>query len=587
MKELTQKYGKESLTVLFGLAVWLFWNNLYWGHLQHQELLQMFLFDADYWNERISVVGGFADYIAEFLTQFNYIRPIGALIMAILFVLLQQLVWRIAKKEGAHSHYYPLSFLPAMLLWCMLCHEDSLLSLPIALLLTLATIRIYQLIQPTIWKNLYSLLAIPVLYWLAGPVHFVFTLWLVLTCCTSTGANKGKWMIIIASLLIAGLAPYITSFYLHYPLSGLFRGLNYFRTPTDYPLWIPLSAISFALIPWLMRLLPPFAKQAVVKSYAFGIVLFAAAGFLIWNQTDAPREEVFQYHQLACRNDWERIIAKAEKKSPTEPLAVNCLNLALGKTGQLTSRMFHFYQNTIRTLLPVYSQDFITPIVASEVCYQLGMINEAQRYAFEGIQGTLNYRKSARVYKRLAETNLINGNYKVAKRYLAALQKTIYYKGWATRTMEFVNKPELVDKHPEWKRLRQYRFKNDFLFSEQQMPAILLQLFYSNSDNTMALEYLYAHLLLAHEFKILIEHLSLMNEAGYKHVPRSIQEAVVHYWRENYDDYSKLPFRVQQPLLQEMEEFARTFNFAKENKQQLLESRFGKTYWYYLFRISK
>ena len=213
------------------------------------------------------------------------------------------------------------------------------------------------------------------------------------------------------------------------------------------------------------------------------------------------------------------------------------------------------------------------------------MINEAYRYAFEGIQGTLNYRKSARLYKRLAETSLLNGNYEVAERYLLALQKTIYYRKWATRTMEYVRKPELIAQHPEWKRLLQYRFKNDFLFSEQQMPAILLELFYTNPSNVLALEYLYAHFLLEHDFKTLLQYILLMNEAGYKQVPRSIQEALTHYWRENYDDYSGMPFRVSQDITREMEEFAKIFNFAS-NKQELLEKRFGKTYWYYLYRIS-
>ena len=65
MKNFILKHGKEILTLLFGIGVWLFWSNLYWGHLLYQELLQMFLFDADYWHERVAVAGGFADYVAD------------------------------------------------------------------------------------------------------------------------------------------------------------------------------------------------------------------------------------------------------------------------------------------------------------------------------------------------------------------------------------------------------------------------------------------------------------------------------------------------------------------------------------------
>ena len=146
MKNFILKHGKEILTLLFGIGVWLFWSNLYWGHLLYQELLQMFLFDADYWHERMAVAGGFAEYVAEFLTQFSYIRYLGAAIMAVLFMLIQRLVWKIAECSGASSQYYPLSFLPALLLWGAMCNEDMLLSLPIALLLVLLAIRTYQAI---------------------------------------------------------------------------------------------------------------------------------------------------------------------------------------------------------------------------------------------------------------------------------------------------------------------------------------------------------------------------------------------------------------------------------------------------------
>ncbi len=585
MKNFILKYGKEILTLLFGIGVWLFWSNLYWGHLLYQELLQMFLFDADYWHERIAVAGGFADYVAEFLTQFSYIRYLGAAIMAVFFMLIQRLVWKIAECSGASSQYYPLSFLPALLLWGAMCNEDMLLSLPIALLLVLLAIRTYQTIEQQRWKSIFSLLIIPILYWLAGAAHFVFVLWLLFALCTSASSSKKGWLVAALSLLIALATPYIAGHYLHYPMQRLFLGLNYFRSPEVYPFLIPLSALSLAIVPWAMKMLPAMNKQASIKSIGLGMLVFVGGGYFVSLQMDTKREEVFQYHQLTCRNDWGRIIAMAEKESPTEPLAVSCLNLALGKTGQLTSRMFHFYQYGTQTLLPVYSPGFITPIIASEMSYHLGMINEAYRYAFEGIQGTLNYRKSARLYKRLAETSLLNGNYEVAERYLLALQKTIYYRKWATRAMEYVRKPELIAQHPEWKRLLQYRFKNDFLFSEHQMPAILLELFYTDSSNVMALEYLYAHLLLDHDFNTLLQYITLMNEAGYKQVPRSIQEALTHYWRENYDDYSGMPFRVSQELAREMEDFAKIFNFAA-NKQELLETRFGKTYWYYLYRIS-
>ena len=66
MKRLLSRYWKIGLTILFGLAVFLFWRFRYSFVLSYQEQLQLFLFDDDYFFlERMPEPGGFARYIAE------------------------------------------------------------------------------------------------------------------------------------------------------------------------------------------------------------------------------------------------------------------------------------------------------------------------------------------------------------------------------------------------------------------------------------------------------------------------------------------------------------------------------------------
>ena len=88
-----KKTWKIGLTMLFGVAVFFFWGSAYPAHLSYQEQFQLFLFDAGYFWERMAVPGGLADYIAEYLTQFYYHTWAGACILALLYVLLQRLVW--------------------------------------------------------------------------------------------------------------------------------------------------------------------------------------------------------------------------------------------------------------------------------------------------------------------------------------------------------------------------------------------------------------------------------------------------------------------------------------------------------------
>ena len=136
MKPLSQKLRKTGLSLLWGTTVWLFWRIVYPGHLQYHEQYQLFLFDMEYWKERIAIPGGMADYISEFLVQFYYHTWMGATMLALLFIGLQLLTWKLAKRQGTPEVYYPLSFLPAIAEWHFMCDENAKLSFVVALLMT-------------------------------------------------------------------------------------------------------------------------------------------------------------------------------------------------------------------------------------------------------------------------------------------------------------------------------------------------------------------------------------------------------------------------------------------------------------------
>ena len=60
-------------TILFGIAVFLFWLLAYPEALNYQEQNQLWLTTGDYFRERMAVPGGLADYVSEFLVQFYYV----------------------------------------------------------------------------------------------------------------------------------------------------------------------------------------------------------------------------------------------------------------------------------------------------------------------------------------------------------------------------------------------------------------------------------------------------------------------------------------------------------------------------------
>ena len=105
---------------------------------------------------------------------------------------------------------------------------------------------------------------------------------------------------------------------------------------------------------------------------------------------------------------------------------------------------------------------------------------------FEAQEAILDFQKSGRCYKRLAQTNLIIGSYEVARKYLTALQKTLFYRDFANETLPLLGNEEAIAKHPEYGRLRQCAYGEDFYFSDHTTPEMLESLFFNNTDNHLA-----------------------------------------------------------------------------------------------------
>ena len=102
------KYLHLICTLLFGLAVLLFFGLAYPHHLHYQEQYQLFLFDSTYVWEIVKLPGGVADLLGRFCTQFFLFAWVGALIIAILLSVVQLLMLRLVKW----GWLYGLSFVP-------------------------------------------------------------------------------------------------------------------------------------------------------------------------------------------------------------------------------------------------------------------------------------------------------------------------------------------------------------------------------------------------------------------------------------------------------------------------------------------
>ena len=592
MKNLMIKIWKPLLSLLFGVAVVIFWAVPFVGGLCFQEQYQMFLFDTGYFLERIVLPGGLADYISEFLVQFYYMPVLGGAIIALLLMGMQAAVWGLMKQYGARHDFpgYLLSFLPSIALWCAMGDQNVLLSFVVALFGALVIGWIHNRFHNRLVKVVFELVSTALVYWFLGPVVFVYVV-LMIGDTLMNAKQKGNVFSGIgysAGILILTIAwILLTTQTLQYPLYRIFAGLNYYRYPgTISPL--PFVVMVWAVVIPFLGMIPCHRKSlqklqqskvVIVLSYVLVIV---ASWFGIKASFDEMTYELIDYDFLVRTEQWDKIIEKAEKKPATTPLSVSCVNLALSQKGMLADRLFEFYQNGGEGLFPTFTRDMISPVSTAEIFFRLGMVNDAERYMFEAQEAIPNYRKSARLTRRIIECEIINGNYQVAAKLLRRLQKTLFYSNWANQTMALLGNEKAINRHPVYGKLRKYREKKqDFLFSDREMDQMLGLLFLNDNHNRMAYEYLMCYELLQRNMEKFMQYYPLGRFVGYDHIPRTFQEILIGNWMKTHSDPRTIPYSV------DAQNVNNTLNFIQLYMQnpkdpQLNQQPYVSNAWYYV-----
>lgn len=413
-----------SISALVGIVVYIFWAIPFRGMLNYHEEFQLFQTDSAYFFSHLTQKGGMAIYISEFLVQFYNNYWIGALILALEFILIQRLSLDILQTilhNWSHKHGYLLCFIsliPVTFLWIVLGDVNVMHALIVAVIIAL----------------------------------------LLTDCLLRTFKNKAYRVIgaVFAMVLFIWLA-----------------GTSHYRIPN--------------------------------------MILD------ITNIYNPKTIELLDYDLLVRANRWEQVIQKAEKQQPDLPQSVCATNLALGMTNQMGLRAGDFFQNGPEGLFPPFNKDPFMTLTTAEVYFQLGLINTAQRYYFEAMEAAPNYKKSCRCIRRLAETNLINGQYGVARKYLHILEKSLFYKKWAQRTLSMIDNGEAtIMKHPLYGRLRRMRLNEDFLYSDQEIDKICGRLLMQNHENVLAMQYMLLYPLLENNYDKFVQYMHLVkNEIPY------------------------------------------------------------------------
>lgn len=572
MSQLNNKLWPWLLSLLFGMAVFLFWWQRYPFALSYHEQFQLFLFDSDYLATRLAEPGGIARYLSEFLVQFYNNVVFGAVIIALLLVLMQRLVWRLMDQQN--KTWYPLSFLPSLVTWYMMGDQSLLLAFPLALIMVLSVMACVKSLgmKRLSVVALCLLILVPLVYWVCGPVVLMLAVYLPLSGQKPILRDA---LLSVAAVVYGVLCILLSSLIVPYTVSQLFCGLGYYRFFESFMLLMILLQLLLVALPLCGRFLPEI-KVGKAHYTLLGVQVVALTVLMLAvvpTNYDAKTYELIEYDYLVRTQQWDAVIKKAEQQTPDLPMSVCATNLALAMKGELTTRAFDFYQRGGQGLLPPFERNYTTTLVTGEAYFQLGLVNTAQRFAFEAMEAIPNYNKSVRCVRRLAETNLINGNYEVARKYLKMLEKTMFYGKWAQRTEALLGQEQQINNHPLYGQMRKKRIKEDFLFSDRELDKICGQLLMADKDNTLALQYLLMFPVLDRDLNRFMNYMMFVSQTHPGYSPRICQEMVTFAYasRKQQPPQGVVP----EAMLQQFNQFMQAY-------QQGATEMFRHSTWYYL-----
>jgi len=580
--EFLYKYSKFLTPLFLGTGVFLFFYFYAPGLIFFREQNYLFLYTKEFFLDHVTHPGGVASYTGAFLTQFYAFTWAGALIQAALIVLVQQSISRLMKQAGVNYPYQILSLLPALLLWRFSCDQNYMTGSIVAILISLLCVLVMVEKRNKKGYVLRTFFLAIVLYMFAGASFILFLAFILYFEVRNKEKSRKSFKLLIiltGGLLLAICLPLASSFLFPYPLQQLYLGIDFYRYPNEnfYFQYIAWAVILLAVIPTArLAVKNKLPGHRVVYISILGFTLLC--GFLLLRKAVNPAmEEALEYDQMAWNQQWETIIRKAGKKQPSTSMSMTCLNLALVKTGKSGDMLFNYFQNGTEGLIPEFGGDFTSPLTTAEVFFHMGLINEAQHYVFEAMEAIPNHRKSARCLKRLAQTNLINEQYGVAKKYLDLLHKTLLYRNWSHNAS--------LENHPEWSILQTYRLTEERIFGSTNMLNILKDLTEKNADNKTAFQYLMAYTLLNKEWDKATEFYEL-GKHHYSRMPWAYQQAMAFEWYQKSGNLNQTQQELDQEIIQGLTEFMKTMSLSSEKQARaILEKPFGHTYWYYLYFI--
>lgn len=547
----------------------------------YQEKTSFFVLSGDYLNNFILQPGSLLLYMGNLLTSFYYYPVAGSVIISSVICLSVFLISRIITSiSGIKSILIPILFGSA--LFFLQTDYRFLLFNNLGILFQL----LFFYLSIRYLKGFLPVIALPFFYYLTGGFSFIFclmyTLYIILT------SFKRDWTKIAALWIFIMLIIYVLSEYFLFQSfkTLLFYPISVSGTGQEFKIFLAVTAF-IVLLPLVSKIRIRPAAKAIKSDFIRNIVtpvilllILMVASFV---RFDSKTKEYFHVERLFYQDKYNEITDYLLKNPSTNILTIYMNNIALCETGKLNDQLFNYRQSPDgQTLFLKWEMYGEVLRRGTYFYYTIGMINEAQRWAYENM---VNEGMTPEGLKILIRTEIILGNYEMASKYNSILMKTLFYRDTAKEYNSLLFNDGAVEAHPELGAKRREKVTHDFFVITDDPYVNIERIMSSDSLNHKAYEYKLAYNLIKKDYKAVVSELPYLEKHGLKKIPVHLQEAALVYRVSNMGplpDSINLPFdKTIETRFTRFLEILKSYGNNPKAAGPVLSKQFGDTYWYW------
>lgn len=557
---------------------------------QQQEEMQLFIPEWFFIRDLLFIPGGFCSVSGQMLVQYYpdlFIAiSVNSLLISSTGVFCYLLLQTIARRE----YNLLLALVPVAALMKVHMNLNYVPDGTIGILLMLLLLFLFTVLRRKQVWFLYSLASTFVIYVLAGQMAALYGIALA---ALSFFQRKEKWPYSFFALFTGlGLSFLSTRLSLSIPLTDGIYSIRYQEKQM-----LPESFIYFVWIRYTLLLvilyLITYSLDKIMEGKRLGRIVVTGSTailvslficfFCLPDRQDIQNRLIYELSYWERHQKWDNLIQMHKGKKIPNPISQNYLNMALAAKGELGDKLFHFDQQGPQSLIAPWDGSYYMSAMLSDIHYMIGDISTAESYAMEGL--TLAKRTcSPRMLQRLIQTNLIRGEYAIARKYINLLERTPYYHTWAEKYKIYLCNPEKIAQDKELGTKKLPSIADDNLLCLVGMDSLWERHLSEPAVNRIALDYLGCSYLLAKEmnaFKALL--LRIADKAEWQPLPIHFQEAALVLSVEDASVLEKI--KVRPEIIRRCRQFQADIKQARNNPDGLglLYRQYGDTFWFYYY----